>query len=340
MKISIIKILSALLLISLVLTSATPLYPVVVIKIGSIAPSRSPWDKALKDLGRQWEEISNGEVTIKIFPGGIAGTEQDMVRKMRIGLLNGAVLTNMGLTNVYPDIFALNIPLMITDIGELNYVMDKMRPFFEQEMEKKGFKLVLLTMAGWLHFFSKDPVNYPDDMKKHKLAFSTGEPEMEQAWKKSGFHIVPTELKDMLIALQSGMVNAFYLPAILAASGQYFPFTPNMCSQRISPLVGGIIIPEQTWKKIPEKYTEKMLAATKKLGNGLYDATVSLEKEAIDTMKTHGLKIVNPPADALGKWRETADKGMDQLIGKAFSKDIYDRIVNHLATYRKNKPTK
>ncbi|NIM17204.1 MAG: C4-dicarboxylate ABC transporter substrate-binding protein [Candidatus Aminicenantes bacterium] len=323
-------------MVSLILVTALvlPAYAFT-IKIGSSAPERSPWGKALRELARQWKSITNGLVELKIYPGGIAGNEEDMIRKTRMGILGGAVITNRGFIILNPDIYTLNVPFLITTEGELNYVLDKMKPTFENYIEKKGFKIIILFMAGWVHFFTKKPVNYPDDLKKHKLAFSTGEPEMEQAWKKSGYHIVPTDLKDLLMALQSGMVNAFYLPPLLAGSGQYFPLAPHMSVQRIAPLIGGMVLSEKTWKRIPEKYREKMMAVALKMSGELYEKTVELEKEAIEAMKKHGLKIVKFPDDSLEKWRTASDKGMDQLIGKAFSKEIYDRIIHLLEEYRK-----
>jgi TRAP-type C4-dicarboxylate transport system substrate-binding protein len=319
----------------LVMVLALPGYALT-IKIGSTAPERSPWDKALEELGREWSSITNGLVKLKIYPGGIAGNEEDTIRKTRMGILGGAVITNRGFINLNPDIYALNVPFLITSEGELNYILDKMNPTFEKAIEKKGFKVIIMFMAGWVHFFTKKPVNYPHDLKTHKLAFTTGEPEMEQAWKKSGYHIVPTDLKDLLMALQSGMVNAFYLPPLVAGSGQYFPLAPHMSVQRIAPLIGGMVLSEKTWKSIPEKYREKMMAIALKMSGELYEKTVKLEKEAIEAMKKHGLKIVKFPDDSLEKWRTASAKGMDQLIGKAFSKEIYDRIIHLLEEYRKN----
>ena len=66
------------------------------IKLGSLAPSGSPWDKGLCRLGAEWQKISNGTVEPKIYPGGIVGDESDMTRKMRIGQLNAAGLSGRG----------------------------------------------------------------------------------------------------------------------------------------------------------------------------------------------------------------------------------------------------
>ena len=158
----------------LMMVLALPAYALI-IKIGSPAPERSPWDKALEELGREWSSITNGLVKLKIYPGGIAGNEEDTIRKTRMGILGGAVITNRGFINLDPDIYALNVPFLITTEGELNYVLDKMNPTFEKTIEKKGFKVVIMFMAGWVHFFTKKPVNYPDDsLEKWRAASDKG----------------------------------------------------------------------------------------------------------------------------------------------------------------------
>ena len=101
------------------------------IKIGSIAPARSPWDKTLKKISREWKKISNGKIKLKIYPGGIAGSERAMIRKMKIGTLSGAFLSNIGLTSIYSDFYVLNIPLLIRSDKELEYVLKGIRPVFE-----------------------------------------------------------------------------------------------------------------------------------------------------------------------------------------------------------------
>jgi len=309
--------------------------PALTIKIGSIAPDRSPWDRGLEELGREWHRITNGEVQLKIYPGGIAGSESDMIRKMRMGILGGAGLTNIGMTHVYPEISVLNIPFQFHSEEEFKYVMEKMRSRFEKGIEEKGYKLIIWTLSGWVNLFTKDPVFYPDDLKKHKISFSTGSPETEQAWKKMGYQIIPNDLKDLLMALQSGMVDAFYLPPLIAGSGQYFPLAPNMCSMKIAPLTGGILLTNRVWSRIPDKYKKPMLDVTYKLSGNLLSRIENLERETLDTMKEHGLVINQVPKDAIQKWREAPEKGVEYLIGKDFSKKIFEELQNYLIEYRK-----
>ena len=190
----------------------------VVIKIGSIAPSRSPWDKALERVARDWERISNGTVQVRIYPGGIAGSEQDMIRKIRLGTLQGGVFSNMGLAKIDGSVTAITIPFLFHSREEFNVVFDRMKPSFEKMIEGKGFKVMLWTLAGWVNFFTKKEVIDPDDLKKLKIAVTADFPEIEQLWRKMGYEVVPGGLNDLMIQLQSGAVSAAYLPARLCRS--------------------------------------------------------------------------------------------------------------------------
>ncbi len=309
----------------------------VTVKIGSIAPAKSPWDKALRELGREWKAISNGQVKVKVYPGGIAGSEDDMIRKMKVGTLGGAVFTNRGLTKIYSDYYVLNVPFIFASDEEFQYVIRKMEPFFEKGIEKKGYKVIIWSMAGWIHFFSKDKVEYPDDLKKHKLSFATGEPELEQVWKKSGYQVIPNDISDLMMGLQSGMVNAFYLPPLVTASGQYFPLAPNMLSLKIAPIYGGIVLSNRIWKRIPEKYREEFMNVAQKISKKLQIKTKSLEKNAVKIMQKHGLKINPLPNGGIVKWREAMKKGMDSLINNIFSQEIYNKVKGYINDIRQKK---
>ncbi|MCK5223002.1 MAG: TRAP transporter substrate-binding protein DctP, partial [Candidatus Aminicenantes bacterium] len=121
----------------IILMLAQPLISVT-IEIGSIAPAKSPWDKALRELGREWKAISGGQINVKIYPGGIAGSEEDMIRKMKVGILGGAVFSNRGLTKIYSDFYVLNLPFTFNSEKEFLYVADGMNPVFEEGIKKKG----------------------------------------------------------------------------------------------------------------------------------------------------------------------------------------------------------
>lgn len=307
----------------------------VVIKIGSIAPERSPWGKALEKVARDWERISNGTVQVKIYPGGIAGSERAMIQMIRLGGLQGGVFTSMGLSKIEPSITVLNIPLLFHSAEEFSAVFDKMKPAFEKKIEEKGFKIILWTQAGWVNFFTKEPVLYPEDLKKLKISVTDNDPEVEQVWKKMGFEVVPGDFKDLMVQLQSGMVSAAYLPALLAGSGQYFAVVPHMLSMDLAPLIAGLILSDKAWASIPADLRQPFIAAIDEAAHGLFEEAQALEADAVKMMKENGLIVRVPPPAALEKWRQTAAEGVKDLIGSRFSKEMYDQIVGYIQEFRK-----
>jgi len=107
-----------------------------------------------------------------------------------------------------------------------------------------------------------------------------------------------------------------------------------MCSLKIAPLVGGMVIMDKIWQRIPENFKQPMMDVVTRLSDKLAGETADLEKKALDSMKKNGLIIHEPPADSLSKWKEAADKGMDELIGKVFKKEIYEKLQQLLQEYR------
>jgi len=307
-----------------------------IIKIGSLAPGGSPWDNALRKIAAEWSTISKGSVTLKIYPGGVAGDEEDMIRKMRLNQLNAAGLTGVGMSRVFPGILAVQLPLLIRNDKELYYILDKMEAKFENELENKGFKVILWSKVGWVHFFSKNPVVKPDDLRAHKMFNYAGDPDGTLAWKEAGFNPVPLSPTELMTSLQSGMVNAFSTTPLSAASYQWFGLAKNMCNMKWAPLIGGVVVSMNTWNKIPADIRQGLLASAKTIGKQMQIDIDGADAQAIIIMKQNGLKINNVPLAIEGEWNTEVQKGFSRLIGKSFDKESYDTIKNYLITMRQS----
>ncbi len=305
------------------------------IKIGTVIPERTPWEKALKRISIKWAEITRGKVKLKIYAGGIAGSDIETVEKLRSGKLGGAALTQDGISSIYKDFYLFYTPLIFRSDKEFNYVFDKMKPLFQEEIEKKGFKVIIWTSYGWARFFSKKPVFYPKDLHKHKLSITAESEGMVQAAKDAGFDPVQIDFNDLMMHLQSDRVTAFYHLPIIAAAGNYYTLVPNMCSLKVGPGIGGFFISKKTWENIPNQYKEQMIQSAQKINNDLSEEIADLEKDAIEEMEKYDLIVNKLPTDALGKWQNTLDKFIDGLLKrKVFSKDVYNRVQQYIKEYR------
>ncbi|MGD2086400.1 MAG: TRAP transporter substrate-binding protein DctP [Candidatus Aminicenantes bacterium] len=309
------------------------------IRIGSVARTGSQWDQTLKKLQKEWKEITRGEVKIQVKNGGVMGSEYDMIQEMRSRELEGAAFFNRGLPRICPEVYMFTVPLIIASEAEHDYVFTQMKPTFEKKIAANGFKVVTWSLSGWLKLFSKHPVFYPGDLQKHNLSLTTWNPDIEEGWRDLGFHVVPTDFKDLKMALQSGMVDAFFLSPLEANDGGYFTLAPNMCTQTSGPEYWCIVLTAETWTNIPDQYKKQMKETAEKLSKELYKNILELEKKAIEEMEEQDLLVNKLPADALEKWQNVVGKGLDKLTEKdSLLKKAFERMIKYLKEYREKKP--
>lgn len=309
-----------------------------VIKLGTVAPEGSEWHKALKEMAQDWRDISSGKVVVQIYAGGVAGDDSDLIRKMRIGQLQAAALATSGIAYIYLDITALTFPNNIKTDEELRYVIKKIGPFYDEQLYKKGFKILCWSNAGWVHFFSKTSVVTPEDMKKQKLFFWGSESTYFELLKKSGFNPVPLSVTDLLPSLQTGLVTAFASPPQAALAFQWYSLALNMCSLRWQPLPGVVVITDKAWEQIPEKLRPELERRAAKIGAKIWNESVKLDNESIEVMKKHGLKVHSITPEALSQWEKMInDIGVPVLVGHRFSRETFDKINAALKEYREQK---
>ena len=302
-----------------------------VIKLGTVAPEGSPWHNTLLEVAQQWKELSDGSVTVRIYAGGVAGDEKDMLRKIRIGQLHATALTSVTLIDIIPDIEALTFPLFIRTDEELDYVMDKLGPEFEARLAKKGFKVLTWSTTGWAHFFTKEPVIGPEDMKKRKLFFWGSDTTYMELLKDSGFNPVGLAITDLLPSLQTGLIDSFAAPPAAALSFQWFALAPHMTDLRWQPLPGTTVVSMRKWNSIPADLRPMLEEAARKAGAKLQKRIRQLEQEAITAMKKHGLTVHAVPAQAEQEWKALVrEKAYPVFVGPRFSKTTYDNVLSIL----------
>ncbi|MDA3955163.1 TRAP transporter substrate-binding protein DctP [Oceanispirochaeta sp.] len=305
------------------------------IKMGSLFPEGSSWDITLKKMAREWSEVTDGRVKIKIYPGGIAGEENDMVRKMRIGQLDAAVLSGVGLTEIVSDSIVFSIPFLVQNEEELDYVISDLLPLFDDDFRDKGFEVLIWSKSGWINFFSNKEILTPDDLKSTRLAVSPNNPEMTEAFKALDLNVIPLGMNDTLMGLQSGMIDSFYSIPMISAAYQWFALAKNMNPIDMSPVIGGILISERTWKRIPEKYHDDLKASMAAVEQEFFKEYSRLNEEALRIMKDNDLNVLNPSQEVEQIWRDYFKDSYKTLVNNnMISEQIYQEMSQKLEAFR------
>ena len=305
------------------------------LRIGTLAPKNSLYHRQLMDIGETWRATQGSGAKYLVYPDGSQGGEADMVRRMRIGQLQGALLSVVGLREIEPTIAALQaMPLMFKSWEEVDYVREKMRPSMEKKFLDKGFVVLGWGDAGWVRFFSKESAFRPDDYKKMKFFAWGNELEQQEIMKALGYTPVPLETGDILPAIQTGMINAVPSTPYVALATQIYNAAPNMLDLNWAPIVGAFIMTRKAWDELsPESQTSVREASTK-AGVQIRAKARQEVEEAVEAMKKRGLAVNKPNAEQLKEWNDLAERLYPQVRGKLVPAETFDEVVGHLKAYR------
>ena len=218
------------------------------IKVATVAPKGSIYHRVLQEMGEAWRTAQGGNARFIVYTDGSQGTESDAVRRLRIGQLQACMLTVSGLTEIEPSVRALQyMPLTFRTWEELDYVLDNIRPRMEREFERKGYKMLLWGVGGWVQFFSDKPRTMPEDFLDAKIFTWAGTREQENIMKSMGYRPVVLDLSDVLPAVQTGMIDVIPAAPVWALAGQFYRDAPHMLRVNWVPVVGGTVLSLRTW---------------------------------------------------------------------------------------------
>ncbi len=305
------------------------------VRLGTLVSKGSSFYKHLQAMGEKWRPAPGGSVSLTIYPDGTMGGEADMVRRMRIGQLQAGTLTTVGLAEIEPGVSGLqNMPMMFRSLEEVDYIGEKLQPMLEKRLLEKGFIVLFWVDAGWVRFFSKEPVMRPDDLKKTKLFAWAGNADAVDIYKEAGFNPVALETVDILPSLQTGLITAVPVPPFVALASQIDGPAPHMLELNWAPLVGATVIGKKTWDSIPRAGQDVMMKAAVEAGRLIKEDNRRENVESVEAMKKRGLKVHSISPEIETEWRRASEVIYPKIRGRLVPADIFDEVVKLLKEYR------
>jgi TRAP-type transport system periplasmic protein len=327
------------LLLSLVAATTLAAHPTahadnVELRIATLAPSGSPWMETLDKAADEIKTKTASRVTMKYFEGGQQGDERDFVRKIKLGQLDGAAVTAIGLAMIDESIRVLELPMMFDSPEELDYAADKMWPYFQAKFAKKGFKLNDRGEVGWIYFLSKNKVESLADLKGQKLWMWGDDQLVGTMFKKLGLNGVPLGVPEVDAGLTSGKINACYGSPVAAVALQWYTKIKYMTSMPMSFAIGATVVSNDAVNKISaadQKLVEDIgKANAKKLRKVIRKAN----EDAKSTMTRKGITVVNTPVTMVDEFTKDSKEAWKDMVGKIYSQEELDMVLKYRDEYR------
>lgn len=305
------------------------------IKLATLAPTGTSYHKSLLAMREKWKQATEGAVDLNIYPDGKLGGEGDMVNLMGINSVQAALLTAVGMAEIEPAVTGLqSMPMTFRDLAEVDYVGEKMQPMLEKRLLEKGFVVLFWVDSGWVRFFSKKPLQTPDDLRKMKLFSWAGNTAQIEIYKEGRFNPVAIETADILPSLQTGLIDAVPMPPFFALAGQMDSRAPHMLELNWAPLVGAAVVTKKAWDKIPETARATLLKSSAEAGKEIKARGRAESDESVAAMQKRGLTVHKVTHEVELEWRKAAEALNPMIRGKIVPADIFDEVQRLLREFR------
>jgi TRAP-type C4-dicarboxylate transport system substrate-binding protein len=307
----------------------------VVMKMGTLAPEGTAWVKAFRDIGRELEQKTGKQVSLRIFPGGVLGDEEDMLRKIKVGQIQGVLLTGGGLGLIFKDFKILAIPFLFQNYTEVDALLKKMDAFFRQGLEDNGFKSLGWAEQGFVYLLSKEPILSAADIGKKKVWIWEDTAMGRAVFKELGINPIPLSIPDILMALQTGMIDTVYASPLAAISMQWFTKVSYMTDVPLAYSVGAVVIQKSAFEKIPAAQRGTVEEVFRRHLEPLKDKVRAEDEKAMQVLTGKGIKRVTPSPKEVKEFQAACARGINTLGEDHFSKKTLEEIRAFLKTLRK-----
>ena len=226
------------------------------IKFADIHPAGYPTVVAEEQLGKTLVAESNGGLTFKMFPGGVLGSEKEVVEQAQVGAIQMARVSLGIVGPVVPDVNVFNMPFVFRDQVHMRKVIDgEIGDEILAKITDSEFNLVALAWmdGGTRNLYTKKPVRKIEDLKGMKIRVQ-GNPIFIEAFNAMGANGIAMDTGEIFSALQTGVIDgAENNPPTLLEHNHYQ-------NAKFYSLTGHLILPEPivmskiTWNKLtPEQ---------------------------------------------------------------------------------------
>ena len=305
--------------------------PQYLIKFATVAPEGSTWVKHLRKLDKEIRAKSDGMLGFRIYAGGIAGDELDVLRKIRIGQIHCAAFTGVGFGQILPMVRVLDLPFLFRNDNEIDLVHQELRQFFSKGFKKRGFELLAWAEVGNVYLFSKKPIKKVEDLRGLRVWAWSGDPIAKETFAAMGVNPILLAITDVTTALNTGMINTVYAPPLGAIALQWYTSMSYIMSLPLAHSTGAVLISSKYFNKLPQDLSKILTSAFDKAMIKLTSTLREQNKEAFQLIRDSGLTIISAPSGpSLNEFYKIHEQVARKLTDKIYPKEVLEQVYNIL----------
>lgn len=178
------------------------------LRVWNIHPEGYPNTVALEQFAAEVDEKTGGEITLKLFNGGVLGSQPDAIEQVRLGALDfgqfnlGPMGTSVPVTNV------VSLPFIFKGIPQMYRAMDgEIGDLIGEGMAEKGIVALSWFDSGARSFYNSErPINTPADVEGLKVRVMNNDLFVGMI-ESMGGNATPMAFAEVYQSLKTGVVD-------------------------------------------------------------------------------------------------------------------------------------
>ena len=334
----ILKTLKQLVLILFFILTTDNVYAVK-LKIATLSPEGSMWMEKMRKGAKQVARETDNRVIFKFYPGGVMGSDKTVLRKIRIGQLQGGAVVGGSLSRFFPANQLYAQPLKFKSIEEVDYVRKDMDQYIIDGLDKAGFVTFGLMGGGFAYIMSQKPIETVEGLRNQKVWIPDNDKISRNSIKAFGITPIPLPISDVLTSLQSGLINTVATSPVGAIVLQWHTQIKYVINMPLIYVYAVLAIDKKKFLKIPEQdrkiVTHVMTKALKEI-----DVQNRVDNiKAVQALKNRGITFITPSQDALVNWHKVgSDVSKEMVESGILPQDVVDQLDALLATFHSKEP--
>lgn len=250
---------------------------------------------AMTYMADQLEELSDGKMTIRVYPSQQLGTERQCLELLQIGSVDITKVSAAVMEGFVPEYKVLSIPYIFESRAHAYAVQDSE---IGQRILESGSEAWLRGLcfydSGSRSFYTKDkPIEKPEDLEGMKIRVMSSPTSIEMV-KLMGGAATPISWGELYTALQGGVVDgAENNPPSFYLSHHYEVCKYYSINEHTS-IPDVVLISTHTWDKLDQQEKEWLNEAVRRSVIYQRELWLESEKESLDGVKEAGVKVLYP----------------------------------------------
>lgn len=303
-------------------------------KIATLAPDGTGWMKIMREAADNIKTETKGEVRFRFFPSGVMGSDESVLRKIRIGQLQGGAVSAGALksTSLLAELYSL--PFTFRSLEEVRHV----RSSFDTQIKeglKKRFEVLGMAEGGFAYLMSKEKAATIDELKAQKIWVPEGDKIATSTLQKGGISPIALPIADVYTSLQTGLINAVGINPTTALALQWHNNIEHVLDFPILFIFGYLIIDRKAFDRLSPAQ-QKIVKKQMQLAFAKMDKQNEIDEEkAKQAMKDQGISFIEMSNKDKQQWQIYSAQTLAELKNKGvYPQELYQKLMLKLRDYR------